>query len=77
MSVTVEKQTSHETKGDTVAPGAEGLLSLQPDDFVFYVGGYPSNFTVSLAGPGTQPSPLRSCPSKSCWVSGFRGSAPV
>ncbi|ELK25850.1 Laminin subunit alpha-5 [Myotis davidii] len=51
MSVTVEKQMSHETKGDTVAPGAEGLLSLQPDDFVFYVGGYPSNFTP--------PEPLR------------------
>ncbi|XP_062949056.1 laminin subunit alpha-5 [Cynocephalus volans] len=51
MSVTVEKQMIHETKGDTVAPGAEGLLSLRPDDFVFYVGGYPSNFTP--------PSPLR------------------
>uniref|UniRef100_A0A8C5KKY7 Laminin, alpha 5 n=1 Tax=Jaculus jaculus TaxID=51337 RepID=A0A8C5KKY7_JACJA len=45
MSVTVEKQMVHETKGDTVAPGMEGLLSLQPDNFVFYVGGYPSNFT--------------------------------
>lgn len=52
MSVTVEKQMLHETKGDTVAPGAEGLLSLRPDDFVFYVGGYPSHFTVSLAGWG-------------------------
>lgn len=51
MSVTVEKQMVHEIKGDTVAPGMEGLLSLQPDDFVFYVGGYPSNFTVSLAQP--------------------------
>ncbi|KAG8513302.1 Laminin subunit alpha-5 [Galemys pyrenaicus] len=45
MSVTVEKETVHETKGDTVAPGPEGLLSLRPDDFVFYVGGYPGNFT--------------------------------
>lgn len=51
MSVTVEKQMVHEIKGDTVAPGMEGLLSLQPDDFVFYVGGYPSNFTP--------PEPLR------------------
>ncbi|KAF3817470.1 hypothetical protein GH733_012761 [Mirounga leonina] len=51
MSVTVEKQMLHETKGDTVAPGAEGLLSLRPDDFVFYVGGYPSHFTP--------PEPLR------------------
>ncbi|EPY87479.1 hypothetical protein CB1_000243015 [Camelus ferus] len=47
MSVTVENQVVQETKGDTVAPGAEGLLSLQPNDFVFYVGGYPSSFTVS------------------------------
>ncbi|KAK2110293.1 hypothetical protein P7K49_010039 [Saguinus oedipus] len=53
MSVTVERQMIQETKGDTVAPGAEGLLSLQPDDFVFYVGGYPSNFTVSLPGQGS------------------------
>lgn len=52
MSITVEKQMLHETKGDTVAPGPEGLLSLQPDDFVFYVGSYPSNFTVRLAGAG-------------------------
>lgn len=55
MSVTVENQMVQETKGDTVAPGAEGLLSLQPDDFVFYVGGYPRSFTVSLAPP---PLPL-------------------
>lgn len=51
MSVTVEQQTVHETKGDTVAPGPEGLLDLRPDDFVFYVGGYPSSFTP--------PAPLR------------------
>ncbi|XP_004716137.1 laminin subunit alpha-5 [Echinops telfairi] len=51
MSITVEKQMVQETKGDTVAPGPEGLLSLRPDDFVFYVGGYPSNFTP--------PAPLR------------------
>lgn len=51
MSVTVERHTVQEIKGDTVAPGLEGLLSLRPDDFVFYVGGYPSNFTP--------PEPLR------------------
>lgn len=56
MSVTVEKQMVHETKGDTVAPGAEGLLNLRPDNFVFYVGGYPSHFMVSLAGLGPRPS---------------------
>lgn len=56
MSVTVEKQMVHETKGDTVAPGNEGLLNLDPSDFVFYVGGYPSNFTVSPAGPAGCPS---------------------
>ncbi|XP_058535288.1 laminin subunit alpha-5 [Ochotona princeps] len=51
MSVTVEGQTVHETKGDVVAPGAEGLLDLRPEDFVFYVGGYPSGFMP--------PEPLR------------------
>ncbi|XP_076973275.1 laminin subunit alpha-5 [Tamandua tetradactyla] len=51
MSVTVEKQMVHEIKGDTEAPGPEGLLSLQPDNFVFYVGGYPSHFKP--------PAPLR------------------
>lgn len=59
----------HETKGDTVAPGAEGLLNLQPDDFVFYVGGYPSNFRVSLAWACGRPP--CSYPSKSCRASGF------
>lgn len=61
MSVTVERHTVQEIKGDTVAPGLEGLLSLRPDDFVFYVGGYPSNFTVSLAQPLGSP--------RVCWQS--------
>uniref|UniRef100_F7GGL1 Laminin subunit alpha-5 n=1 Tax=Monodelphis domestica TaxID=13616 RepID=F7GGL1_MONDO len=54
MSVTMEKQTVHETKGDSVYPGDQGLLNLRPQDFVFYVGGYPSNFTppVPLRYPG-------------------------
>lgn len=69
MSVTVENRMVQETKGDTVAPGAEGLLNVQPDDFVFYVGGYPSNFTVSLASLGAQAA-LPACPTKSCSVSG-------
>lgn len=68
MSITVEKQMLHETKGDTVAPGAEGLLNLRPDDFVFYVGGYPSSFTVSLARGGG--AALHSCPGRSCSMSG-------
>ncbi|XP_053782326.1 laminin subunit alpha-5 isoform X2 [Desmodus rotundus] len=58
MSVTVENRVIHETKGDTVAPGAEGLLSLHPDDFVFYVGGYPSSFMP--------PEPLRLPGYKGC-----------
>lgn len=69
MSVTVENRMVQETKGDTVAPGAEGLLSVQPDDFVFYVGGYPSNFTVSLASLGAQAT-LPTCPMKSYLMSG-------
>ncbi|XP_058143271.1 laminin subunit alpha-5 isoform X3 [Dasypus novemcinctus] len=51
LSVTVEKQMVHETKNSTRAPGDEGLLSLQPGDFVFYVGGYPDSFRP--------PAPLR------------------
>lgn len=50
-----------------MAPGAEGLLSLRPDDFVFYVGGYPRHFTVSLAWRGAA---LHSHPRKSCSMSG-------
>lgn len=46
MSVIVERQTVHETKGDSVAKGEQGLLNLDPRNVVFYVGGYPSSFTV-------------------------------
>ncbi|CAM4653046.1 unnamed protein product [Caretta caretta] len=49
MSVTVEKQTLHETKGDSIAKGEQGLLNLEPHNVVFYVGGYPTSFTP----PGT------------------------
>ncbi|XP_072852864.2 laminin subunit alpha-5 isoform X1 [Pogona vitticeps] len=51
MSVTVEKQTLHETKGDSVATGEHGLFNFKPHNVVFYVGGYPSGFTP--------PTPLR------------------
>jgi len=49
MSVIVERQTVHETKGDGVAKGEQGLLNLDPRSVVFYVGGYPSSFTVRQA----------------------------
>uniref|UniRef100_A0A8C3RW26 Laminin subunit alpha-5 n=1 Tax=Chelydra serpentina TaxID=8475 RepID=A0A8C3RW26_CHESE len=54
MSVIVEKQTVHETKGDSVAKGEQGLLNLEPHNVVFYVGGYPAGFTppVTLRYPG-------------------------
>ncbi|XP_054836339.1 laminin subunit alpha-5 [Eublepharis macularius] len=51
MSVTVEKQTLHETKGDSVAKGEHGLFNFRPHNVVLYVGGYPSSFTP--------PAPLR------------------
>uniref|UniRef100_A0A8C3IUZ4 Laminin subunit alpha-5 n=1 Tax=Chrysemys picta bellii TaxID=8478 RepID=A0A8C3IUZ4_CHRPI len=53
MSVIVEKQTLHETKGDSVAKGDQGLLNLEPHNVVFYVGGYPAGFTppVTLRYP--------------------------
>ncbi|XP_008933523.1 PREDICTED: laminin subunit alpha-5-like, partial [Merops nubicus] len=45
MSVIVERQTVHETKGESVARGEQGLLNLDPRSVVFYVGGYPASFT--------------------------------
>ncbi|XP_053101455.1 laminin subunit alpha-5 isoform X2 [Hemicordylus capensis] len=56
MSVTVEKQTLHETKGDSVAKGEQGLFNFKPHNVVLYVGGYPSNFKppAPLRYPGYQ-----------------------
>lgn len=56
MSVTVEKQTLHETKGDSVAKGEQGLFNFKPHNVVLYVGGYPSNFKppAPLQYPGYQ-----------------------
>ncbi|XP_053562862.1 laminin subunit alpha-5 isoform X2 [Bombina bombina] len=45
MSIFVEKQTLHEIKGDSTASGEEGLLNLDPKRLVFYIGGYPPEFT--------------------------------
>uniref|UniRef100_A0A670I4A0 Laminin subunit alpha-5 n=1 Tax=Podarcis muralis TaxID=64176 RepID=A0A670I4A0_PODMU len=58
MSVTVEKQTLHETKGDSVAKGEQGLFNFKPQNVVLYVGGYPSSFTP--------PAPLRYPNYKGC-----------
>ncbi|XP_028849375.1 laminin subunit alpha-5 isoform X2 [Denticeps clupeoides] len=43
-----------ESKKNLVADGDLGLLNLQPEDTVFYVGGYPDNFTPpsELSLPG-------------------------
>lgn len=49
MSVIVERQRVLEIKGDSVAKGEQGLLNLDPRNVVFYVGGYPSSFTVRRA----------------------------
>ncbi|KAJ6665753.1 hypothetical protein lerEdw1_002123 [Lerista edwardsae] len=56
MSVTVEKQTLHETKGDSVAKGEQGLFNFKPHNVVLYVGGYPSSFKppAPLQYPGYQ-----------------------
>ncbi|XP_044311344.1 laminin subunit alpha-5 isoform X3 [Varanus komodoensis] len=51
MSVTMEKHTLHETKGDSVAKGQQGLFNFKPSNLVLYVGGYPSSFMP--------PAPLR------------------
>ncbi|XP_058846993.1 LOW QUALITY PROTEIN: laminin subunit alpha-5-like [Acipenser ruthenus] len=58
MSVTVDKTTSLVTKGNTVAGGDEGLLTLTPSDTVFYVGGYPPDF---LPPPELRLSKFQGC----------------
>ncbi|XP_078092838.1 laminin subunit alpha-5 isoform X1 [Mustelus asterias] len=45
ISYTIEKDTVTETRGDGFAKGDDTLLNLNPEDVVFYVGGYPSEFT--------------------------------
>lgn len=42
----MEKKTLHETKGDSVAKGEQGLFNFDLHSVVFYVGGYPSSFMV-------------------------------
>ncbi|XP_068120602.1 laminin subunit alpha-5 [Hyperolius riggenbachi] len=45
MSIFVTKDNSlHEIKGDSTASGEQGLLNLDPQNVVFYVGGYPAGF---------------------------------
>lgn len=67
-TVTVENRMVQETKGFTRWPlGAEGLLNVQPDDFVFYVGATPSNFTVSSRAWVRKPP----CPPVPCERSPF------
>lgn len=46
------KEITSPTPGKPIESGKQGeesknLLDLSPGDIVFYVGGYPSNFTVS------------------------------
>lgn len=45
MSVTVQKSDRQlETKGTVIAKGQLGLLNVDPQKLIFYVGGYPSEF---------------------------------
>uniref|UniRef100_A0A4W3JCR8 Laminin, alpha 5 n=1 Tax=Callorhinchus milii TaxID=7868 RepID=A0A4W3JCR8_CALMI len=45
ISYTVEKGTITETRGDGKSKGNDTLLNLDPEDVVFYAGGYPPDFT--------------------------------
>ncbi|XP_048464505.1 laminin subunit alpha-4-like [Rhincodon typus] len=45
ISYSIEKGTVTETKGNGFAKGNAALLNLSPENVVFYVGGYPSEFT--------------------------------
>lgn len=49
MSMSSEATEGEErvTKASVVAGGDQGLLNLLTDDTVFYVGGYPSTFSVN------------------------------
>lgn len=47
MSIFVTKDSLHEIKGDSKASGEQGLLNLDPQKVVFYVGGYPASFKVN------------------------------
>lgn len=52
------KAITSNTPGPTIDGANQGgneknLLDLTPSDIVFYVGGYPSNFTVSSERIGT------------------------
>lgn len=38
-------------EGTKQGEGSKNLLDLSPSDVVFYVGGYPANFTVSSPPP--------------------------
>ncbi|OCT62438.1 laminin subunit alpha-5 isoform X2 [Xenopus laevis] len=44
MSIFVTKDSLLEIKGDSTASGEQGLLNLDPERVVFYVGGYPAEF---------------------------------
>ncbi|XP_075032849.1 laminin subunit alpha-5 isoform X1 [Mixophyes fleayi] len=53
MSIFVTKDGLHEIKGDSTAQGEQGLLNLDPQKVVIYVGGYPAGFKppASLSYP--------------------------
>lgn len=83
MSVIVERQRVHEIKGDSVAKGEQGLLNLDPHNVVFYVGGYPSSFTVrQQPGGGSGFGEVSAMPlegltgGKSCLTGGFHSQPP-
>lgn len=46
MSSETSEGTQRVTKARAEAKGDQGLLNLLTKDTVFYVGGYPSDFTV-------------------------------
>uniref|UniRef100_A0AAX7W413 Laminin subunit alpha 3 n=1 Tax=Astatotilapia calliptera TaxID=8154 RepID=A0AAX7W413_ASTCA len=45
-AITSNKESPPPIKDDTQGQESKDLLDLSPDDIVFYVGGYPANFTV-------------------------------
>lgn len=49
MAMSTDPEGSKTVKHNLVAGGENGLLNLPAEETVFYVGGYPSTFTVSNA----------------------------
>lgn len=54
-------KSTQDIKANVQGAGKKNLLDLSPSDVVFYVGGYPANFTVSKSQFIKRERPLPPC----------------